>query len=79
MGGPGRSTSGWGSGRLPAPAVPQDSGERGSSLVQGRGVDRGKAVLQGMGGKSCINQEMFCSEIAFPSLGEMQMIDKMIL
>lgn len=39
---------------------------------------RRQAVLQGVGGKSPINQEILCCEIAFPCLGQMQMIDKII-
>lgn len=43
-----------------------------------RGAGR-QAVLQGVGGKSAINQGIFCCEIAFPCLDHMQMIDKMIV
>lgn len=41
VGDPGRNTPGWGSGWLPAPAVPQHNGDRGNSLVQSKGVDGG--------------------------------------
>lgn len=39
---------------------------------------RRQAVLQGVGGKSPVNQEILCCEIAFPHLSQMQMIDKII-
>lgn len=35
-----------------------------------------QAALQGVGGKSPVNQEIFRCEIAFHCLGQMQMIEK---
>lgn len=58
-GGPGRSTPGWGSGWLPAPAVPWHSGDRGSSLVKSRGVDGGRQHSKGWEGNLLLTKKFF--------------------